>query len=99
MSYRHLIALFAPLAFALPAVAAEPWSPEAKSTFVQECVKGAQSGHSQEKLTAFCDCAATKVSQEFSEAEMAEMSKQVPPDAALQKRLVTASSSCNEKLL
>ena len=85
MSYRHLIALFAPLAFALPAVAAQQWSPEAKSTFVQECVKGAQSGHSQEKLTAFCDCAATKVSQEFSEAEMAEMSKQVPPDAALQK--------------
>ncbi|UCJ17354.1 hypothetical protein K5Q02_02925 [Pseudomonas sp. MM211] len=98
MSYRHLIALLAPLAFALPAVAAEPWSPEAKSTFVQECVKGAQSGHSQEQLTAFCDCAATKVSEEFSEAEMAEMSKQVPPDAALQQRLVTASSSCNAKL-
>ncbi|SDI72893.1 hypothetical protein SAMN05216588_12327 [Pseudomonas flavescens] len=98
MSYRHLIALFAPLAFALPAVAAEPWSPEAKSTFVQECVKGAQSGHSKAQLTAFCDCAADKVSQEFSEAEMAEMGKQVPPDPALQKRLVTASSSCNAKL-
>ncbi|SDF87202.1 hypothetical protein D16iCDA_10220 [Pseudomonas seleniipraecipitans] len=98
MSYRHLIALFAPLAFALPAAAAQSWSPEAKAMFVQECVKGAQAGHSEEKLTAFCDCAATKVSQEFSEAEMADMSKQVPPDPALQKRLMTASSSCNTQL-
>ncbi|TBU87544.1 hypothetical protein [Phytopseudomonas dryadis] len=98
MSYRHLIALFAPLAFVLPAAAAEPWTPQAKATFVQECVKGAQSDHSQAQLTAFCDCAATKVSEEFSEAEMVEMSRQSPPDPALQQRLMTASSSCNEKL-
>ena len=98
MSYRNLIALFAPLAFALPAVAADSWTAEARNTFVNECVKGAASAHSQAKLQAFCGCAADKVAAEFSEKDMAELGRQNPPDERLQQRLMQASSSCNDKL-
>lgn len=97
MRYRHLIALFAPLAFAVPVVAAE-WAPDAKATFVRECVNGAQGEHTPAQLQAFCGCAADKVSSEFSEAEMQAMSRQSPPDPALQQRLVSASSSCGTHL-
>jgi hypothetical protein len=97
MNHRHLIALFLPLAFALPATAAE-WPAGAKTEFVNECVAGAQSSHSKERLQAFCECAADKVSSEFSEAELEAMRSQTQPDPALQQRLITASSSCNAKL-
>jgi hypothetical protein len=97
MSYRHLIALFLPLAFALPATAAD-WPAGAKTEFVNECVAGAQSSHSKERLQAFCECAADKVSQEFSDAELEAMRSQSQLDPALQQRLVTASNSCNAKL-
>lgn len=97
MNYRHLIALFAPLAFALPA-AADDWPAGAKSAFVKECVANAQSNHSAAQVQAYCECAADKVSKEFSEAEMQEMNRQSPPDPALQQRLVKASSSCNATL-
>ncbi|WP_372877237.1 hypothetical protein [Pseudomonas sp.] len=97
MNYRHLIALVLPLALALPATAAE-WPAGAKIEFVNECVAGAQASHSEEQLRAFCECAADKVSQEFSAAELEAMRSQTQPDPALQQRLVTASNSCNAKL-
>lgn len=97
MNYRHLIAFVIPLAFALPATAAG-WPEGAKTEFVNECVTGAQSSHSQKQLQAFCECAADKVSNEFSAAELEAMRNQSQPDPTLQQRLVTASSSCNTKL-
>jgi hypothetical protein len=97
MNYRHLIAFVIPLAFALPATAAG-WPESAKTEFVNECITGAQASHSKEQLQAFCECAADKVSSEFSTAELEEMRSQSQPNPALQQRLVTASSSCNAKL-
>lgn len=97
MSYRHLFALALPLAVALPLSAAE-WSAQAKNEFVQQCVAGAPAGHDEAQLKAYCGCAAGKVSTEFSEAELHEMASQVPPDPAMQERLVRASSSCAELL-
>lgn len=97
MTYRHLLALALPLAVALPGSAAE-WSAQAKNEFVQQCVAGAPAGYEDAQLKAYCDCAADKVSAEFSEAELQEMSRQSPPDPAMQQRLVNASSSCGEKL-
>ena len=97
MTYRHLLALALPLAVALPVAAAE-WSDNAKTEFVQQCIAGAPAGYEEPQLRAYCDCAATKVSQEFSEAELQEISRQSPPDPAMQQRLVNASSSCAEKL-
>lgn len=97
MSYRHLIALFVPLAFALPATAAD-WPAGAKAQFAKECVASAQSGHDKAQLQAYCECAADKISGEFSEAELQEMGRQTPPDPAMQQRLISASSSCSSKL-
>jgi len=98
MNYRHLIAFFIPLAIALPATAAEAWPAGAKAAFVKECVAGAPDGHATSNLQAYCECAADKVSSEFSEAEMQAMARQSPPDPAMQQRLVEASSSCDSKL-
>lgn len=97
MTYRHLLAFALPLAVALPLSAAE-WSSQAKSEFVQQCIAGAPTGYDQSQLNGYCECAADKVSREFSAAELEEMSRQSPPDAALQQRLITASSSCSDKL-
>ncbi|MHA6495023.1 hypothetical protein ACX0MV_17515 [Pseudomonas borbori] len=96
MNYRHLIAFFAPLAFTLPAAA--EWSADATAEFTRECVASAQSDHSEAQLTAYCECAADKISSEFTEAELQAMGRQSPPDSALQQRLVNASSSCDSKL-
>ncbi|WP_339525480.1 hypothetical protein [Pseudomonas sp. EA_35y_Pfl2_R111] len=98
MNYRHLIALFVPLAFALPSIAAEPWPADAKAEFVKECVAGAPDGHATNNLTAYCECAAEKVSNEFSEADMQAMARQSPPDSAMQQRLIKASASCENHL-
>lgn len=97
MTYRLLLAFALPLAVALPLSAAE-WSSQARAEFVQQCVAGAPSGYDQGQLKAYCECAAEKVSREFSPAELKEMSRQTPPDSALRQRLITASSSCNDKL-
>lgn len=97
MTYRHLLALALPLAVALPVSAAE-WSDNAKTEFVQQCIAGAPAGYEEPQLRAYCDCAATKVSQEFSEAELQEISRQSPPDPAMHQRLVNASGSCSSKL-
>ncbi|SDP48918.1 hypothetical protein [Ectopseudomonas guguanensis] len=97
MTYRHLLALALPLAVALPVSAAE-WSDNAKTEFVQQCIAGAPAGYEEPQLRAYCDCAATKVSQEFSEAELQEISRQSPPDPTMQQRLVNASGSCSSKL-
>jgi hypothetical protein len=97
MTYRHPLALALPLAVALPVSAAE-WSDDAKTEFVQQCIAGAPAGYEEPQLRAYCDCAATSVSKEFSEAELQEMSRQSPPDPTMQQRLVNASSSCGEKL-
>jgi len=97
MNYRHLLALLASLAVALPA-AADDWPPEAEASFVRECVAGAEGSHSTAQLQAYCECAADKVRREFSAAEMEEMSRQSPPDPVLQQRLVNASSGCRAKL-
>lgn len=98
MNYRHLIAFFVPVAFVLPSVAAEPWPAGAKAAFVNECVAGAPDGHDTSNLKAYCECAAEKVSSEFSEAEMQAMARQSPPDPAMQQRLIKASSSCDNNL-
>lgn len=97
MTYRHLLAFALPLALALPVSAAE-WSAQARSEFVQQCVAGAPAGYEEAQLKAYCDCAADKVSGEFSEAELQEMSRQSPPDAVMQQRLIAATSSCGDKL-
>lgn len=96
MNHRHLLALCAPLLLSLPATAA--WPPDATAQFTKECVASAQSNHSKAQLQAYCECAADKVSGEFSEAELQEMGRQSPPDPVLQQRLIDASSKCNAKL-
>ncbi len=97
MNYRYLVAVFAPLAFALPATAAE-WPAGAKAEFARECVASAQSDHSKAQLQAYCECAADKVSTQFSETELQAMGRQSSPDPAMQQRLLQASSSCTAKL-
>lgn len=97
MTYRHLLAVALPLVLALPVSAAE-WSDKAKSDFVQQCIAGAPAGYEEPQLRAYCDCAATRVSEEFSEQELQAMSRQSPPDTALQQRLVKASSTCSGEL-
>ncbi|WAJ37076.1 hypothetical protein OU800_21105 [Pseudomonas sp. GOM7] len=97
MPYRHLLAAALPLVLALPVSAAE-WSDKAKNDFVQQCINGAPAGYEEPQLRAYCDCAATKVSEEFSEEELEAMSRQSPPDQAMQQRLVKASSSCSGEL-
>lgn len=59
---------------------------------------GAPEGHDTNNLKAYCECAAEKVSGEFSEAEMQAMAGQATPDAAMQQRLIKASASCENKL-
>lgn len=97
MTYRHLLAVALPLALALPVCAAE-WSEQAKTDFVQQCIAGAPAGYEEPQLRAYCDCAATRVSQEFGEEELQALSPQSPPDKAMQQRLVKASSSCSGEL-
>ncbi|HZX18699.1 MAG TPA: hypothetical protein VFF22_17750 [Pseudomonas sp.] len=96
MNNRHLIAFFAPLAFALPAAA--EWSTDATAEFTRECVASAPSDHSEAQLKAYCECAADKISSEFTEDELQAMGRQSPPDPELQRRLLNASSSCDSKL-
>lgn len=97
MTYRHLLAVALPLVVALPVSAAE-WSDKAKTEFVQQCIAGAPAGYEEPQLRAYCDCAATRVSQEFTEQELQAMSSQSSPDKAMQQRLVKASSSCSGEL-
>lgn len=97
MTYRHLLVAALPLVLALPVSAAE-WSDKAKTEFVQQCISGAPAGHEEPQLRAYCECAATKISQEFSEQELQAMSRQSSPDQAMQQRLVKASSSCSGEL-
>nr|WP_298145624.1 hypothetical protein [uncultured Pseudomonas sp.] len=100
MNYRHLlvqsIAACAPLLLSLPAAA--DWPEGAKNQFTEECIASAQGSHSQAQLRAYCECAATQVSSEFSEAELRELGQQASPDPALRQRLVDASSSCETHL-
>lgn len=100
MSYRYLlarlIAACAPLVVSFPAAA--DWPAGAKNQFTDECIASAQSGHSKAQLQAYCECAATKVSSEFSEAELRELGRQASPDPALRQRLIDASSSCEGQL-
>jgi hypothetical protein len=100
MSHRHLLArLFAacaPLVVSF-AVAAD-WPAGAKTQFTDECIASAQGSHSQAQLRAYCECAATEVSSEFSEAELRELGRQSSPDPALRQRLIDASSSCEAQL-
>lgn len=96
MNYRHLLALFTPLILALPASAAE-WPAGAKNEFVRSCVASAQSRDSPAQLRAYCECAATRVSREFSEADMQAINSQ-SPDPALQGRLIEVSSNCTSQL-
>ncbi|GIZ12613.1 hypothetical protein [Pseudomonas sp. NCCP-436] len=97
MPYRHLLALALPFSIVLSAGAAE-WSAQARSEFVQQCVAGAPTGYQEAKLKAYCDCAADKVSAEFSESELQAMTRQSPMDPAMQQRLQKASGSCATKL-
>lgn len=95
MSYRHLLAFFAPVLLVLPVTAAQ-WPAAAKTEFARECVASAQVQHSQAKLQAYCECAAEQVSADFTEAELQAMGDQ--PDAAMQERLLASSGRCNAKL-
>ncbi|GGJ82965.1 hypothetical protein [Pseudomonas matsuisoli] len=96
MRYLKLITAGAALAFTLPAAA--DWTPQARSAFVQQCVAGAQGSHGQGQLQAYCECAAEKVSAEFTEEEIKNMGSQGASDPAVRQRLMNASSSCNANL-
>ncbi len=96
MKTRILLALVAPLAFALPAVA--DWPAGAKDQFTTECVASARTDHSRDQAKAFCDCAADEVAKEFSQSELEEMGQQQQVDAATQQRLINASTACEGRL-
>ena len=100
MSYRPLLAQL--LAACVPLLvsfsAAADWPAGAKNQFTEECIASAQGSHSQAQLRAYCECAATQVSSEFSEAELRELGQQASPDPALRQRLIDASSSCEVHL-
>lgn len=96
MKYRYLIALFFPLAVALPASA--DWPEGAKAPFVAECVEGAQAEHSAAKAKAFCECAAGEVSSEFSTSELEQMGTQQSVDEDSRQRLIEASRRCESIL-
>ena len=96
MRYLKLITASAALAFALPAAA--DWTPQARSAFVQQCVSGAQGSHGSDQLQAYCECAADRVSAEFSEKEVQEMGSQGASTPEVRQRLMNASASCNSHL-
>lgn len=95
MRYSSLIALFAPLAFALPAAAAN-WPDGARDQFLSECVSGAQNNVSADKAKAYCGCAADEVGKEFNETELQELHAKrgadITPD--VRDRLAKASNAC-----
>jgi hypothetical protein len=97
MRYLKLLTAGAALAMALPALAAD-WTPQARTAFVQQCVSGAQGSHGKEQLQSYCECAADKVSAEFSEEEIQNMGTQGASDPKVRERLMAASSSCNSNL-
>ena len=96
MKTRILLALVAPLAFALPAVA--DWPAGAKDQFTTECIASARTDHSRDQAKAFCDCAADEVAQEFSQSELEQMGQQQQLDPAVQERLINASVRCEGRL-
>lgn len=92
---RHFIAFLTPLVFALPAAA--DWPNVARTGFVAECVESAALEHTAATAQAFCECAADRVSNEFSAAELETLSSGAV-DPAVQQRLIDASSSCAGEL-
>ncbi|PAU59712.1 hypothetical protein BZL41_16400 [Pseudomonas sp. PIC25] len=97
MRYHPLLALFASLAVTLPAVAAD-WPAGGKADFIKECVASSKATHGEDAAKDYCECAADKVSDEFSEAEMEELHSKTGITPQMQQRLVSASSSCLSEL-
>jgi len=95
MRYSSLIALFAPLAFALPAAAAN-WPDGAREQFLAECVGGAQGNVDAAKAKAYCTCAADEVGKEFSQSELEELHAKRGMDISpeVRNRLAKASNAC-----
>ena len=98
MRYPILIALFVPMLVGLPAVAAE-WPAGERDHFIQECQTSAQASIAPEKLQRYCSCAADKVSNEFSRAELDELKAQKTPlPQETHQRLLKVSQSCLSQL-
>jgi hypothetical protein len=93
MRAMSLTALFIPLMLSAPLMAGE-WPAGAKSQFISECQRSATAGTPPAKSEAYCTCAAERVSDEFSDAEIKQLQGENALDADTRERLGQAASAC-----
>lgn len=94
MRYRPLILLVTSTVFAMPAAA--DWPSGARTGFVAECIENSQATHDASRAKAFCECAADQASEEFTEAELEQMSQGM--DRQMEERLIETARSCSSLL-
>ena len=94
MRTRQLLVFTTALAFALPAVA--DWPSGARTGFVAECIENAQASHDARQAKLFCECAADEASNEFSQAELEQMSQGM--NGEMEQRLIESARSCSGNL-
>lgn len=98
MRYTTLIAFFVSVLIGLPALAGE-WPTGEREHFIQECRTSAQANIPVDKLQRYCNCAADRVSSEFSGAELEVLKTQKTPlPEQIQQRLIKVSQSCLSQL-
>ncbi|MFC6301858.1 hypothetical protein GNF76_25385 [Pseudomonas sp. CCM 7893] len=97
MRLKHLLALAAPFALLLPLSVQAAWPEGGKSSFQQDCQKGAMQNPNVNpaQAKAHCECGANALEKNFSKEELSKlMDRNTPPDNALLAKAQSAIQSC-----
>ncbi len=97
MTYRHLLALALPLAVALPVSAAVVVGVDAKTEFSSAVHRLAHrpATRSRDYILSATALRPKSARNSATSRKLQDISRQTPPDPAMQQRLVNASSSCS----
>ncbi len=88
MKFLRTLALLAPIALALPFNAQAAMGKETRSTFIKECVAAAGQKIDVKSAESHCECGALQVDKNFSDTEIAQLSKEgAQPSAELTQKL------------
>ncbi|BAN46168.1 hypothetical protein [Metapseudomonas resinovorans] len=98
MRCKTLTTLLVSAVISLPAIAAQ-WPAGERERFVQDCKSATQAKIEEDNLERYCGCAADKVGNDLSDAELQKLAGQKTPlPESLQKRLEAVSKSCLSQL-
>ena len=95
MRMTHLLAFAAPLALLLPLSAQAAWPKDLKAQYTAQCVPAAAKTIGEKAAKVHCECGATKIGENFTQAEIKElMSKEGAKNPELQQKALNAIAEC-----